>query len=310
MNNILVTGANGFIGKSFLNKLKGDKLFDDDNIILLSSNKIDGDICILHKNYNFKKEDFYENGIEHVDILVHIGAFIPKNFKEKDNIEKSISNINNTMYLLNNLPSIPKKIIFLSTIDIYGDTNEIIDENKIPQPDSQYGMSKLFCEKMLEVWCNERNVILQILRIGHIYGIGEEKYGKLIPSVMKNIISNERPVIYSDGNEKRSFLHVDDCCRLIIKSFDLNTSMGPINIVSNKARKIVEIVNDIIDISGKNIEPKILKNKVETKNLVFDNKKMESILGKEKILFYKGLKEEYEYFQERENKKLFLKKKI
>ena len=65
----------------------------------------------------------------------------------------------------------------------------IINESSFANPLTIYGWSKLYCEKLLENWSKENNIIL---RIGHIYGKGE----KVIPVtilrflVMKKEVSN------------------------------------------------------------------------------------------------------------------------
>jgi nucleoside-diphosphate-sugar epimerase len=174
--NILITGANGFIGKNLLKHVKNENLFNSDNLILLSNKKIDGYQCIEHKNYSFSKDDFLIKGINNIEILIHIGAFTPKTNSQANDIEKSYSNVKNTVYLLDNIPNVPNKIIFTSTIDVYKNTNIIIDENSETNPISLYGWSKLLCEKIIEQYGYQNNSIVQILRIGHIYGNGEEEY--------------------------------------------------------------------------------------------------------------------------------------
>jgi nucleoside-diphosphate-sugar epimerase len=302
--NILLTGISGFIGNNLLKLIKNKFNDDKNNIIILSSNNIPDYININHNNYSFTKQDFFKKNIKNIDILIHLGAFIPKENAEANNIEKCISNITNTAYLLNNLPSIPQKIIFTSTIDVYKGTDDIdiISEDTLLGPDNLYAESKVFCEKILENWCLDNNVILQILRLGHIYGSGEDTYKKIIPTTIKKILNNEKPVIYTNGLEKRSFLNVYDCCRFILNAINIEKYVGPINIVAGQSISVIDIVNMIIKISGKSIEPDIKHNKIPVKNFVFNNSKMIKHIGVETIALEEGLKEEYEFFR---NKQLF-----
>lgn len=293
--NILITGASGFIGKNLLRNIKIENQYSKDKIILLTKDNIEGYLCIQHNEYTFIKDDFVKLGIYEIDIVVHLGAFIPKNSQEANDIDKSFSNIRNTIYLLNNLPNTPKKIIFASTIDVYKNTSDIIDENTDIFPSSLYGWSKLMCEKIIENYAIQSNSIVQILRIGHIYGIGEETYKKLIPVTIRKIISNESPEITSNKKELRSFLHVDDCSKSIIKSTELNTYTGPINLTSSNKISVLELINLLIRISNKKISIIINENKKEKRNLVFSNDKMNQYLCQESISLEKGLYEEYKY---------------
>ncbi|MFX4253329.1 NAD-dependent epimerase/dehydratase family protein, partial [Aliarcobacter butzleri] len=119
--------------------------------------------------------------------------FTPKSGIEANDINKSNANIFNTKYLLDNLPNFPEKFIFLSTLDVYGKIETIIDESSFTNPLTMYGWSKLYCEKLLENWSKENNIILQILRIGHIYGKGEKAYKKVIPITIQKLKNGENP---------------------------------------------------------------------------------------------------------------------
>lgn len=295
--NILITGASGFIGANLLKSLENNPKYVNDKIILLASKEIEGYLCIIHNNYKFTKEDFYKKGINMIDIIIHLGAFTPKSSLESNDIDRSISNINNTEYLLQNLPNVPKKFVFISTIDVYGIVNGIISEDSPTVPNTLYGLSKLFLEKMIFEWAKNNKVILQILRIGHIYGEGEDEYKKILPMSINKILKNEAPVIYTDGKEKRTFLYIADCCNFILNSIVLDEYLGPINIVGNRTITILDLINLIIEISEKNITPKVENMNIEVKDFVFDNNKMNKYLGMEATLLEEGIKREYKYFE-------------
>lgn len=292
MKTLLITGSTGFIGKNILEFIKNN--FENKfNVVLLSS-KIDSNYTtILHNNYTFTEDNFKEKGIENIDIVLHIGAFIPKSGAEANDIEKSNSNIINTTYLLDNLPNIPSKFIFLSTIDVYGKIETKIGENCATNPLSMYGWSKLYCEKMIESWAITNKSTIQILRVGHIYGKGEEAYKKVIPITITKIKNGENPQIFGTGEEKRSFLHVDDACDLIMKSISLDEYKGVINLCSSHAYSIKEIIEILLQISNKNLHIDFVENNNVGIDFVFDTTKMNLLLGNEKMNITEGLKDEY-----------------
>ncbi len=299
MGYVLITGGNGFIGKNFLSYLNEIQSPLRDKIVLLTSSSSDKKYPVIeHKNYSFSRNDFFQKGFDTIDIVLHIGAYTPKNAADAANVELNTSNIFNTLHLIENLPSIPEKIIFTSTLDIYQKTIGVISEETPEHPATIYGWSKLYCEKLLLQWCEKQNVLLQILRLGHIYGSGEENYKKLIPETIKKVLKEEAPVIYSDGNEKRSFLHVKDCARAIHNSFNLETYPGPVNIVSANAMSVKDVVNKIIEVSGKKIRPEILGQQTVTTDYIFDNSKMKKFLGDEEITFKDGIANEYDYLSQ------------
>jgi len=295
--NILITGATGFIGRNLLRAFESNSIYKDYEIILLTSKEIVGYKCVIHNDYTFSKEDFNKIGINKIDIVIHLGAFTPKDSLNANRVKESIANIVNTEYLLENLPAIPKKIIYTSTIDVYGTVTGLITEEVLTLPNSLYGQSKLFTEKMLEIWAKENNVILQILRIGHIYGEGEEAYKKILPITINMVLQNKSPIIYTNGKEKRSFLYINDCCNMLIRSIDLDEYVGPINVASNRSISMLELVNLVIKVSGKIIKPTVKNENIDTKDFIFNNDKMVKYLGEEHTSLKEGIIKEYEYFQ-------------
>lgn len=292
---ILLTGATGFIGSHLLSALK--KKYGADNIVVLTSRKINDCNFLLHKDYRLHENFFLNTGYENIDTVIHAGAFTPKSASESNNISKSNSNITNTYKLLSTrLPNL-KKIIFLSTLDVYK-ASTIIAESSIVDPISMYGQSKLYCEKMITIWGRKNNVVSQILRIGHVYGPGEEAYSKLIPSIIKKVLKNQSVIMYGDGSNLRSFIYISDVVKAILNSLNLDESIGPVNIASDRSLTIKEVIDRIIKIGDSriNIEKKNVEN--NERDLVFDIHKMKKFLHIPQIDFDKGIKLEYEYMRE------------
>jgi UDP-glucose 4-epimerase len=157
---------------------------------------------------------------------------------------------------------------------------------------------------MLRSWADDAaagSVSLQVLRIGHIYGVGEDAYEKIIPVTLRKLIAGERPVLYSDGRELRSFLHVSDCCRFILSTLEQTDEPGPINLASDKAMPLREIVALLCDIhrnvTGQLITPDIQGSPLPTLDFMFDTQKMQGLLGEDSIALADGLLEEYLYFR-------------
>lgn len=293
MKTLLITGVTGFIGKHILKQLESNYI-DKYTIVLLSSISHNLFKTVLHNNYTFTKNDFYKIGINTIDIVLHIGAFTPKSGIEANDIEKSNSNIFNTKYLLDNLPNTPSQWIFLSTLDVYGKIDMVISEKSQVNPLTMYGWSKLYCEKMIESWASENNVIIQILRVGHIYGKGEEAYKKVIPVTIEKIKDGKNPQIFGSGEEKRSFLHVKDVCYFIMKSLELKTYEGVINLCSAKSYSIRKIVEMLIEIAKSNVQIEYSQTQAKGIDLVFDTSKMNRLLGYEQISIEDGLKHEFD----------------
>lgn len=291
---ILATGITGFIGKHLLKSLI-DK-YGKENIVALTSAPIVDCKYLLHNNYNFEANYFADSGFSHINTILHAGAFAPKNNSTANNIELCTSNILNTQKLLSaNLPEF-KKFIFLSTLDVYDD-DKIITEESIVNPVSLYGSSKLYCEKMIEAWAKNNGKICQILRIGHVYGNGEEKYQKIIPITINKILSGQNIELWGEGTDLRTFIHVDDVVNAIIKSVELENYIYPINVVGDKSISIYELIQKLIILSKKKCEITKKETTTVTRNLIFDNSKLKKYLLSPQKTFDEGLLEEIKYME-------------
>lgn len=292
---ILLTGASGFIGSRFLKAFK-DR-YDYNKIVALTSKPIDGFQYILHNNYNFEADVFIRNGFQDIETIIHAGSFIPKNANESNDISKCNSNISNSFAIISSkLPKL-KKIVFLSTIDVYNSSDEPIYEHSDVMPQSLYGSSKLYCESMINSWAEQRNIKSIILRIGHVYGPGEQAYSKLIPEVMRNIILGKELSIWGTGNDIRSFIYIDDVINAILSSIENKEIDDLINIVSDNPISILQVVETIINTTGLKIIPRQIVSNRQPRNLVFNNTKMRSQLYQPKISFQEGIEKEWEDFK-------------
>lgn len=291
---ILITGVSGFIGKPLLLKLV-DK-FGKKNVIAFTSKRLKGINTIMHDNYMFDKKIFIDKGFEKITTIIHAGAYTPKSNLEADNLELCNSNIFNTQKLLEaDFPNL-QQVIFLSTLDVYN-TNDKINEQSAVNPVSLYGNSKFYCEKYVEKFSLQRGVDFKILRIGHVYGPGEENYKKIIPITIKKIINGEKIDLFGFGEKLRSFIYIDDVLDSIINSIETKVKNQIINIVGSRPIKIYDLILLIASILDKQIEFNHHPPLKGDRDLIFDNTKMLEILKIKETPIEIGLDEEITYMR-------------
>lgn len=288
--NILITGSTGFVGTALLHKI--NKSNSNDKVYLLSSRDNESyETYLYHRegvNYSFKVP-------KNIDVLIHLGAWIPKSTAVANDVEKSFSNIQFTHQLLGSFKGL-KKVIFVSSIDVYAPTTAPINEESIVKPISLYGSSKVYCEEMVKAWANEKTIPCCILRLGHIYGVGEYEYKKLIPIFIGQALRNEPINIFSDGQEKRSFLDVENCAEVIWKSAH-DESTGIYNVASGNPVSVLDVAKIIKSLAKSESEIKVLNKVTNTRDCVFDNKKLKDQFQIVEKPLEEGIKEEIEYFK-------------
>jgi len=289
---ILLTGASGFIGKHLHRALI--KQYGADNILALTSAPMQGFNYLMHNNYQFEPGYFVENNYAAIKVIIHAGAYTPKNASQANDYLECNQNIFSTEKLLSaDLPNL-QKVIYLSTLDVYGKT-DVISESSTVEPVSFYGYSKLYGEKMITAWANEKQKEFQILRIGHVYGPGEENYQKIIPVTIKNLINNKPIQVWGSGNEIRSFIYIKDVVEAILNAINLTENIGPVNLVSSNSISIAELVEELVRISGREAAIEHVATNIAGRDLVFDNAKLKRFLLQSETDLVKGLAEEWHY---------------
>ncbi len=289
---ILLTGVNGFIGKKLLDFCINK--YGKENVVAFSSRDNEKCRTILYKNHDFDSTAFLDAGLDSIKSVIHVGAFTPKKKSESNDILNCNSNIYFTQKLLLSIPKSVEKFIFLSTLDVYGSSNRPIIEMQSANPNTLYGFSKLYCEKMVEQWAVENNKIIQILRLGHVYGPGESLYQKIIPVTMQKIMKNEQPIILGDGSAKRAFIYIDDVVFCINEFLKFNDYKGPVNIVNDQFVTIQNIVDQIIQVAGVNFSPEYRPQELGNNDLFFDATKLKSLINVEFTPLQIGLKKEWD----------------
>lgn len=290
---ILLTGASGFIGGHLLNALLAK--YGRDKVVALTSKHLNGCNYLLHNNYSFHSDFFINEGYSEIETIIHAGAFIPKSVAESNDINGSFSNIFTTNQLIkSDIPKL-KKIIFLSTVDVYGDDSPINEKSPVV-PVSLYGHSKLYSENAISHWASQKNLKYQILRIGHVYGPGEEKYKKLIPVVIRQLLNDQPINISGTGEELRTFIYISDVVNSIIHSIEHESNLEIINVVGNLSVSIKKLIDKVIDLTGKTPVINQIKSDNKPRDLIFDNKNLTKFYQPE-ITLEEGLRLEIEYFK-------------
>lgn len=290
---ILLTGTSGFIGGHILKSLI--EKFGCSSIVVLTSNQISDVECLIYdstQSFNLDKDVF-----DDVTHIIHAGAFTPKDNNQSNDIELSFSNIEYTKELISYSFKNLSRFVNISTLDVYAPTLNILSEKSIIEPISLYGSSKLYCEKMVKAFSAHKNISYMNLRVGHVYGPGEEKYKKVIPIAMKNIIENKTLELWGTGDDLRSFIFIEDVVTSILNSIETTESDLDVNIVSGLAVTISDLLNKIIITSGKNVAITIKDSNHQRRDLVFDNRLLLNTLLTEETDLMNGLKKEYDYMK-------------
>ena len=290
---ILITGTNGFIGSALLKRVFD--LFGPENVVVISSNVNTRCNTITYDSKSMIFEGKFEI-LDDVEVLIHAGAFTPKNGSEVNDIYNCNRNIIFTEKLLQLGFRKLKKIIYLSTLDVYK-SDVVISERTAIDPGSLYGLSKYYCERMIDLFSKKMGIDSLILRVGHVYGPGEEKYEKFLPKTIRSIIQNNEVELWGDGSDLRSFIYIDDVIEAITNATKTIESYSIINVVGGHSITLNELIEKLMAIRGKSVAIKMRPSNIPKRDLVFDNSLLKKTLLSNETDLIVGLKKEFDYFE-------------
>jgi UDP-glucose 4-epimerase len=258
MKSILITGVAGLIGSRLaswvITNYTTYKVIGIDN---LSGGYIEN----VPKQIEFHKLDlakdelsriFLNNNIEYV---FHFAAYAAEGlspFIRKFNYN---NNVIATANIVNNCIAFEiKRLVFTSSMAVYGLGNPPFDERDIPAPIDPYGVAKLACELDIKIAGDQHNLDWCIIRPHNVYGTNQniwDKYRNVLGIWMYQKINNEPFSIFGDGMQSRAFSFIDDILwPLWLAATKHEASRQIINLGGTKEYKLKDAANMLSDIVG------------------------------------------------------------
>ena len=164
IDNILITGAQGFLGREIVNKSR--KLDLDNSRFYFTGLRNEYNIIKCDLNLLSDVKKLAEKVLP--SFIIHCASNVPKTLSEYNDISAS----NKNCAMMKNLVSVFScPILFISSMAIYGEkSGKPIDEKETLDPSSVYGLGKKNAEEILS---KSKNPSLSV-RIPGLYGYRRE----------------------------------------------------------------------------------------------------------------------------------------
>ena len=251
----LVTGGAGFIGSKLVIKLieLGFSITVVDNLSTGKTSNLKGysnKIRFIKNNINNAKK--LKNIINSVDYIFHLAALT--NVRESlINPEKYFTNnVENTLSLIDQINSKKlKKIIYTASSSCYGDFHSKANEKTRINLLSPYAETKWISEQIFFYFSKIKKFDFISLRLFNVYGpkSSNSNYSGVITK-FANLQKKGKPLtIFGNGNQTRSFIHVNDVVEAIIKATKSNLKKDVFNVGYSKSisiKKLAKIFNSKI----------------------------------------------------------------
>ena len=256
---LLVTGGLGFIGSNFiLNTIKNNDEISITNVDaeLLGSNHNNLLELKNSPNYNFVKGNItnkvlMEKLIADTDAIINFAAetFVDRSILDANQF--LVSNIRGTYTILETIRKQKKRLIQISTDEVYGSLeNESATEEYRFNPSNPYAATKASAELLVNAYVKTYDLDCVITRCTNNYG-PRQFYEKLIPKTIFLANNNKRIPIYGEGKNIRDWIFVDDHCDAVFKVLLDGKQGQSYNISANNELDNISIVNKILEILDK-----------------------------------------------------------
>lgn len=310
MNNVLVTGADGFIG-SHLTELLVKQGYRVKALSQYNSFNYWGwledidclkDVEVL--NGDVRDPHYCKHITKGVDTVYHLAALIaiPYSYVAPDSYVDT--NIKGTLNICQAaLENGVGRIIHTSTSEVYGTAQYVpIDEKHPLQPQSPYSASKIGADAMAMSFFNAFDLPLTIARPFNTYG-PRQSARAVIPTIITQIAAGKKQIKLGDVSPTRDFNYVADTCRGFLQLAHSEKAVGQtVNIGSNYEITVGDTLNLIKEIMGSDVEfiteeQRIRPGKSEVHRLWCDNTRIRDLTGFEpEYSIRKGLEATIEWF--------------
>lgn len=284
---IFVTGCAGLLGSNYSRHLlrNGHQVIGIDDLSGGYKAFIPKDDNFTFKKFNLeKRKKVVELFEEHnPDVLLHFAAYAAeglspfiRNYNYRNNLICSAN-------LINECINHDTKVIFTSSMAVYGEQEPPFTEDKKPQPIDPYGIAKYAVECDLKLAHEQFGLRYNIVRPHNVLGIYQniwDRYRNVIGIFIRKTLNGQPILVYGDGEQTRAFSDI----RYYMEPFDrlLTDHDGEIfNIGADKyfsLNQVAETVQSIGKKYGYEVSIEHGEPRHEVKHAYCDHTKAKTIL--------------------------------
>ena len=214
----LITGVAGLLGSRMADWLIEN---EPDATIIGVDNLSGGYLSNVNKDVHFYEMDCVNAELNQVferhrpDYVYHFAAYAAEGLSPFIRKYNYTNNLVATANVINAcIKTDVTRLVFTSSMAVYGHGNPPFDERDQPQPIDQYGIAKYACEMDIQVAGEQHGLDWCIIRPHNVYGIKQniwDTYRNVLGIWMTQHLNGEPMSVFGDGEQKRAFSYMDDC---------------------------------------------------------------------------------------------------
>lgn len=257
----LITGGAGFLGLALANRLAGEG-----NEVHVLDDLSAGDPSRLGPDVLFTRGDVRDipklwSLLQDTDCVYHLAAKVSVPASNLYPRDYNDVNVGGTVCLLEAIRDVGvPRVVLASSGAVYGEQQaQPISEGAPPHPGSPYAVSKLAAEYYCLTIGRLHGFEPVVLRVFNAYGPHQPlpaSHAPVVPSFLKRAIGGGSIIVFSDGNQTRDFVYIDDVVEALVSAGRLPGLGGRVvNIGSGHAHTIRQLLHLIEAVSDHRINP-------------------------------------------------------
>ncbi|MGH2848191.1 MAG: NAD-dependent epimerase/dehydratase family protein [Thermoleophilaceae bacterium] len=268
--NVLVTGAQGFVGSWLAERL----LSGGRGVVALrrdvdpaSRFRTEGieERCTLALADLTDHDALVRVLNEHeVSDVFHLGAQTIVGNANRSPLGTWEANVRGTYTLLEACRSLGsvRRVVVASSDKAYGEQDELpYREDLALRPRYPYDVSKACADLIARSYAHTFDLRVAVTRLANVYGPGDINWSRIVPDTARALARGERPVVRSDGTPERDYLYVEDAVNAYLAvgaSLDRPELSGRAwNAGWGRGVPVLEVVRTLVAASGRPLEPDV-----------------------------------------------------
>ncbi len=263
---VLITGGAGFIGSHLAERFINDghtvQVLDNlstgsiENIAHLKDRQ--GFTCNINSVAN---EPLLAEMISCADVVFHLAAAVGVKLIIEQPVHTIETNVHETEVVLKHASKNKRLVFIASTSEVYGKSTEVPfheDSDVVLGPTIKhrwaYACSKLIDEFLALAYWKEKKLPVIIGRFFNTVGPRQtDQYGMVLPTFVKQALSNQPISVFGDGSQSRSFTYVADVVEALVKLVGEPQAIGQVfNIGSTQEVTIARLAERVQKLAGSN----------------------------------------------------------
>ncbi len=239
---ILITGGAGYIGTELTYELEKNPKVKE---IIIYDNLSRGNINLFIGKTKFSDKIKFIQGdildtrllkqtLKGIDVVYHLAAKVTTPFADQNaHFFEQVNHWGTAELVYAIEESDVRQVIYTSSASVYGASSQEVDENILPNPRTFYGISKLRGEEHINRLM-AKSVKTYIVRCGNIYGYSKSmRFDSVINRFMFDANFKNRIAIKGDGEQYRSFIHIDKTANILANLVFSNLEQGIYDLVED-----------------------------------------------------------------------------